>query len=369
MYIELGKGYKSIAYTLNNNNIPSPRNSQWSYIYRGKWTVTTIRSILVNPIYSGDMVWNRRTDARFHRISKGLAVDRKDIHGARLVPNDKTDWIIVRDAHPALISRRIFEAVKQQMEYRGQKGLNSTHGRTWNGKRSRFILSSLLKCDICGSRYQGITRSKGKKRQDGTRVKNHYYACGGYITKGKKICNMNSIQQQELEQKVINVVLNYYKTYLKEDGSIKLAKIIKQQSGLEKEDLVNARKRIEQELNRTSKIIDNLLDNITKANRQYVDKRLNELGNKRQQLEYRLQELEMLWLSQAEIKSIITDSVQFISTLEFILDKGLAHEKLIALRRCIKKILINKPAGEIRLYIFKVPSGNIKAIRKFKVPI
>jgi hypothetical protein len=30
-----------------------------------------LRTILVNPLYAGDMVWNRRTDARFHRISNG----------------------------------------------------------------------------------------------------------------------------------------------------------------------------------------------------------------------------------------------------------------------------------------------------------
>jgi hypothetical protein len=55
----------------------APRNSQWSQIYRGKWTDTTIRAILVNPLYIGDMVWNRRTDGRFHRISAGRAVDRE----------------------------------------------------------------------------------------------------------------------------------------------------------------------------------------------------------------------------------------------------------------------------------------------------
>ena len=118
MYVEQGKGFKSIACTLNNKNIPTARNSHWSHIYSGNWTDTTIRAMLVNPIYAGDMVWNRRTDARFHRISNGQAVDRKDVHGARLVPNDKTDWIVVRDAHPALVNRRLFEGVKQQLDNR-----------------------------------------------------------------------------------------------------------------------------------------------------------------------------------------------------------------------------------------------------------
>jgi DNA invertase Pin-like site-specific DNA recombinase len=89
MYVDQGKGYRAIADTLNQKDIPTPRGPEWAHIYSGKWTGTTIRAILVNPLYSGDMVWNRRTDGRFHRISGGRAVDRDRIHGARLVPNGK----------------------------------------------------------------------------------------------------------------------------------------------------------------------------------------------------------------------------------------------------------------------------------------
>ena len=51
---------------------------------------------------------DKANETRFHRISNGQAVDRKDMHGARLVPNNKTDWIVFRDAHPALVNIRLF---------------------------------------------------------------------------------------------------------------------------------------------------------------------------------------------------------------------------------------------------------------------
>ena len=376
MYVDQGKGYKSIAHTLNSKNIPAPRNSEWSHIYSGTWTDTTLRAILVNPIYAGDMVWNRRTDARFHRISNGQAVDRKDVHGARLVPNDKTDWIVVRDAHPALINRRLFEGVKQQLEtrvasieQRGQDPRVKTHGRTWNGKRSRFILSGLLKCSLCSSRYQGVTRNKGKKRLDATRVKNYYYGCGGYITRGKIVCEMNPIPKEELEQEVIKAVLDFYRPYLQKDGCEKIAEIIKQQTGAEKEDLAAARQRAEDELNRISEIIENLLDNITETNREFVDKRLNELNNQRQQLEQRLEELDRLSISQVEIQATVADSIKFISSLEFTLHKGLPQEKLVALRQCIERIWINKPSGNIKLAIRLVPVGNLQATQEVETSI
>jgi DNA invertase Pin-like site-specific DNA recombinase len=155
MYVDQGKGYHAIADTLNQEDIPTPRGPEWACIYSGKWTNATIRAILVNPLYSGDMVWNRRTDGRFHRISGGRAVDRDRIHGARLVPNGKDDWIVVRDAHPALISRRLFEQAKQRLENHPKsiEQRRRLHGRTWNGQRSRFILSGLMTCSLCGAAF------------------------------------------------------------------------------------------------------------------------------------------------------------------------------------------------------------------------
>ncbi|MHC4586921.1 MAG: recombinase zinc ribbon domain-containing protein, partial [Planctomycetota bacterium] len=40
-----------------------------------------------------------------------------------------------------------------------------------------------------------------------------YYACGGYITKGRSICEMNAIGQKVLEEMVIKMVLDFYKPF------------------------------------------------------------------------------------------------------------------------------------------------------------
>jgi DNA invertase Pin-like site-specific DNA recombinase len=362
MYAEQGKGYRSLANTLNQEDTPTPRGPKWSHIYNGFWTDSTIRSILVNPIYAGDMVWNRRTDARFHRISQGRAVDRENVHGARLVPNGKSDWIVIRDAHPGLISRRLFEQARQRLEKHPKsiEQQQNNHGKTWNGQRSRFILSGLLKCGLCGNRYQGVTRNKGKRRLDGTQVKTYYYGCGGYITKGTSVCQMNAIPKDTLESTVINAVMDFYGPYLQDGGRQKVAEAIKAQIGTEKEDIAGARQRAGSELERVGGIINNLLDNITEASRQYVDKRLNELTQQKQQLEARIEELDRLSLSQAEVETIIADAMQFLSGLECILRQGLPQEKLVALRQCIEKVSINKPSGTVRLTVRSVPVGSLE---------
>jgi DNA invertase Pin-like site-specific DNA recombinase len=376
MYTEQGKGYRSVADTLNRQDIPTPRGPKWSHIYSGKWTGATIRAILVNPIYIGDMVWNRRRDGRFHRIIHGQAVDRENIHGARLVPNQKEDWIVVRDAHPPLISRRVFEQIKQRLESRHKSieqrqrfSRTDTHGRTWNGQRSRFILSGLVRCRLCGSRYQGVTRTKGKKRLDGTRVKTFYYGCGGYITKGRSICEMNAIPQKVLEETVIKVVLDSYEPFLEKGGRKKLAEAVKAQIGLEAEEFVAARKRAQRELNKNEKTINNLLDNITSTNREFVDQRLSELKQQRHQLEARLEELDRLSLSRDQIKSMISDSMKFLAGLEFTLREGLPQEKLVVLRQCLEKINVDKRTGTITLATYLVPVGNLQATREFAASI
>ena len=74
-------------------------------------------------------------------------------------------------------------------------------------------------------------------------------------------------------------------------------------------------------------------------------------------------------VSQAEIKSIVADAMKFISSLEFILHEGLAQEKLVALRRCIEKISINKPAGTVKLIVRSVPVGNLEGTKECQVSL
>ena len=376
MYTEEGKGYNSVADTLNQEGIPTPRSHEWSHICSGKWTDTTIRAILVNPIYAGDMVWNRRTGGRFHRISEGRAVDCQNIHGNRFVPNRKLDWIVVHDAHPALISRRLCEHVKQrretQLTYIKQQGHNpitKNHGKTWNGRHSRFILSGLMKCSLCGCRYQGFTRIKGKKRLDGTRVKTSYYVCGGYITKGRSICELNAIPKEILESIVIETVLKFYRPFLSKGGHQKLTNTVNTKIRAKTKEFVAARKRAQGELNKIKKTINNLLDNLTFTNRESIDQQLNEFKQQQKQLEYRLEELDLLSIPQTEINNIVFDSMQYLSGLEFTLHQGLPKEKLVALRRCIEKISINKPDGTIRLAVRSVPAGTLKCTKELQVSL
>ena len=94
---------------------------------------------------------------------------------------------------------------------------------------------------------------------DGTRVKTRYYGCGGYITKGKSICELNAIPQKVLESLITDTVIDFYRPYLAPGGRRKLARAVKTQIGSEAEEFIAARRRAQKQQDRIKKIINNLL--------------------------------------------------------------------------------------------------------------
>ncbi len=84
-------------------------------------------------------------------------MERPQAMSRRLELNDETDWIVVRDAHPAIVGRRVWETAKSQREEqeasRVQRGINPRTGECagrkdsdgpqggWTGPKAKFLLS------------------------------------------------------------------------------------------------------------------------------------------------------------------------------------------------------------------------------------
>jgi hypothetical protein len=92
---------------------------------------------LTNPAYVGDVVYNRKAAGRFEP--------------KRARP--ETDWVVVPDAHPAIIDRDTFNAVQ---------ALLAQHKRIQGDVRAtRWLLTGRLYCGHCGSRMYGRTAGRG----------------------------------------------------------------------------------------------------------------------------------------------------------------------------------------------------------------
>ena len=361
LYTEERRGLTAVAEQLNLTGTPTPRGPEWSPMYAGQWRDSTVRAILVNPIYCGDMVWNRRTDARFHRIEAGRAVERQEAYGARLVPNDPNDWIIVRDTHRALVPRRTWELAQTIRSGRAAAVVKADEAHPvggWSGQRARFLLSGLVRCGRCGGRYQGVTRRKGKKRIDGTVVKTRYYGCGGYIAKGRSACSFGPVKQDALEETVITAVLDHYRDrYMGHGGMERLGTVVRTHLGEEAEDLSEARKRLESDRKRVDATIANLLDSMSSATRDLVEGRLLELRDERESLRRRAAELERLTLAEADVQDLIQEVGAFLAGLERTLREDVPDRRVAAIRRCVESVTIEAKDGAAHLVIRELPVG------------
>ena len=95
-----GLSFYKIAKKLTNEKVKTPAeyyNFEWKSHYNlryGEWHSKTIRDILTNRMYIGDLVQNKRSKVNY-KVKK-------------IVKNNTNDYIIVENTHEAIIDREIF---------------------------------------------------------------------------------------------------------------------------------------------------------------------------------------------------------------------------------------------------------------------
>ena len=176
-----GRGFKAIAERLNQRHIPSAKGNLWSF--------TTIKSLLENPVYQGDVVWNRRTSAKFYTVRDGRADrmrSRKD--STKITHHPEAEWIVMRDAVPAIVDRETWK--KAQEKVKGRMRCRGGAGRA----RNRWLLSGIMRCGDCGHLYWGERKPKG--RVAGRKpVVGKYYSCSGRRKHGDRTAQARGVQR------------------------------------------------------------------------------------------------------------------------------------------------------------------------------
>ena len=157
-----GSGLKELCKELNDRGITN-RGKRW---YKG-----TLHYVLRNEAYTGTAVWGK--------TSKG---------------QEAQDPVRVEEAWPALVSRELFEDVQQAMSDRAPKVQRP--GRVG----SKFLLSGLLKCGVCGRPYS----AKGAKSGQFA-----YYICGTLFREGAGTCSARYLNAPKLEAFVVEKVLDF----------------------------------------------------------------------------------------------------------------------------------------------------------------
>ena len=355
-YVTQGLGFKGIADRLNQQGVPSPRGGRWSQQHRAGWAMTTVRDMLRNPAYAGDSVWNRQSFAKFHRIQQGKAVPRRVTPGAGPDLNSPDDWVVVKDAHLALISRALFAKAQRRREGRRTGWAIQTY-RGGRGATSPYLLSGLIRCLRCGHNWQGYTTQKGRKKKDGEAVKTFYYACGGYVSKGTSCCERCVLAKEVVEQWVFGEIGLLVGEYLDtKKGEVLLRQMIEQEiaggTRFDESQLAAVRQR-QADIEAS---IENLLDNITPTNRDYVDRRIAKLKEETVGLRQEEEALLERQGQECQAEELAQAALALAPQVDQVARFGTVEEKRTFIRAFLRNIDFDPATNSGTAHLWAVPT-------------
>jgi site-specific DNA recombinase len=306
-------------------------------MHKKGWAMTTIRELLVNPVYTGDTVWNRLSFAKFYQIRNGQTEARHGLPGNGPEHNAEDDWIVVPDTHDPLVPRELFEQAKSIREKRRDKLGIETY-RNGHGANSTFLLSGLIVCAHCGHTWQGYSVRKGTPKKDGEWIKNYYYTCGGYATKGNTVCIRSIIPQAEIEDWVLDQIGKLAERYLQPDGQEQLLASVHKGVRTESKAIEQTLAGITKRRDEITRMISNALLNIAEENRDLINEHLRDLRTEMEALKQQEEELRQQVAEEEHAGEIVMQAMERFRQVRAIMTHGSIDEQRSIVRAFVRKI-------------------------------
>lgn len=176
-----GKNLTQICRVLNDEKIMTPlefknlrkkQNRKELRQERKYWQQGTVRNILTNESYIGNMVYNKSVQA--------------EVGGSRTIVKPREEWKIFENHHPAIISREVFDEV--QGKYFRRKAVDR--------KPILYALKGKIYCGYCGRRLKIMKLADGKL----------FYYCPNQKLSSENECVSESISNEMLERIVLKEI-------------------------------------------------------------------------------------------------------------------------------------------------------------------
>jgi len=188
-----GRSHRTTAHQLNVDRIPFPSQDTKRGSERKGWTASTVRTIVMNQIYCGRVIWNRSQFLKDPDTGRRLRVAR---------PPDQ--WDVKERPELRIIPPELEQAVKERLAFvRTAYGPHARPDGRWipTGRAPvaypKYLLSGMLRCAECGMAVvaQTTTRRKGDRVYHQT-----WYRCAGAKDKGPAVCGHDvGYRQDHLE--------------------------------------------------------------------------------------------------------------------------------------------------------------------------
>jgi len=161
---------------------------------RDKWDNSSIIKILKNEKYQGDVLCQKTYIA--NHLSKKSVPNRGELN-----------QYYIKDNHPAIISREVWDKAQQIIAERKYKHKSKTNDPKYNYK---YPYKGLLYCSKCGAVLLRKVWNVNKP------CKKYVWQCSNHVKKGKLTCTGTNIDEKELAK--VNIQGETIIKVVKKDG-------------------------------------------------------------------------------------------------------------------------------------------------------
>lgn len=219
-----GKGMDSIAKQLTKERVPTPSQVAKKSNASPLWHATTIKNILNNRHYCGDLAQHKT-----ETISV-TSIQRKSL--------SEEETLIIEDIHEPIITREKFNAVKLMLQ---------TRTRT-NTAPKKHLFTNLFYCESCQKGMWYKANQKG-------------YRCGGNIKHGDIYCtNRKVIREKDLKTIILKDLQELFHLYTDANLSKKLNQKLNRQKILNEKELLLVESNLNKSRSRKKNYVDLFAD-------------------------------------------------------------------------------------------------------------
>src|SRR6266566_4192852 len=185
MFELYSRGYslKRIAHLLNAEAVKSPQPQKGRVSQ--SWCVSSVRHILRNRRYVGQIIWNTKRKVRVPGTGKRVYRHRPE-----------SEWVITSAPHLRIISDELFAAVERRFETTKKLWGVGKSGLARGLQKQVYLFSGLLQCGECGG---SVTLVGGRAKTSRSE-----YGCSLHAQRGDAVCgNGLRIQRKHLEDRLL----------------------------------------------------------------------------------------------------------------------------------------------------------------------
>ncbi len=306
-----GYGLKELCKTLNDRGVTN-RGKRW---YKGG-----LHYLLTNEAYTGTAVWGLK--------SKG---------------EKSQEPVRVDGAWPVLVSRKMFDDVQQAMRERAPKVQRP--GRVG----SKFLLSGLLKCGVCGRLYSGQGAKSGQFA---------YYVCGTLFREGAGTCTARYLNAPRVEDFIVEKIRE---RILTEETIVELVTLVAEEIDAMAGDLAGRLEVIEAELSDVRKRLGKLYEALETSDLtlEVLSPRIFSLRHREEQLEAAKEDAETQ-LEQRRVELPTTEEIkEYVADFREFLKEGTFPERKALIRNFVEGIEVNGDEATLT-YTVPMPNDGVK---------